>query len=96
MIHLNGTIVAHGAFSERVGTQSISIVFSQQKYDSIMDELLLNGYTWIDYVFENSTNNLVMHKKSYLSLEDDYIFGCSWFYTVESEYNPTLHNNNHK
>ncbi|MBA4718711.1 MAG: hypothetical protein HRO68_06325 [Nitrosopumilus sp.] len=34
VIHLNGTIVAHGAFSERVGTQSISIVFSQQKYDS--------------------------------------------------------------
>lgn len=79
VIDLEGKIIAHGYFPERIGTDSIFIINEERSFESIKNDLDEYGHTWIEYTFTNPEDNKEEHKRSYLTIHDGYIFGSGYY-----------------
>lgn len=79
VISLDGIIKAHGANSERVGMESVSIHDADVSYDEIQEILKNNKSLWVKYSFVNLQTNIEQEKRALLVLHDEYIFGSGYY-----------------
>lgn len=78
-----GKIVAHGAFPHLIGTDSVILTDRTERTTAdILADLAINENTWTDYKFQNPRTDELEHKKTYLRLHDEYIFGSGFYYTT--------------
>ena len=80
---ISGKVVAHGAFPERAGVDSV--IFNDRTERSsadILADLENSGSAWTDYKFQNPRTDKSEHKRSYMRLHDGYVFGSGFYYSV--------------
>ncbi len=78
-------VVAHGAFLDRIGTQSVVFSDADKPYDVIIDELQNSDGTWVEYVFLDPVTETELVKRSWLTLHDGYVFGSGYYYPIEEK-----------
>ena len=79
----NGSIVAHGAFPENVGTQSVIMGGHADKTSQqILTELQGGDGTWVKYVYQIPGTDFEEKKRSYLQMHDGYIFGAGYYFSA--------------
>ena len=79
------TILAHGAFPDRVGTEAGPLLEADRPWSQILDELRGGEGAWAEYVFENPATGLEQSKKSWMVMRDGYIFGSGYYTESESQ-----------
>ena len=72
-------VAAHGAIPERVGAVSKSLTLAERPYEAVMADLRSSEGTWVEYVFPNPATGKEQSKKSWLVLEDNYVFGSGYY-----------------
>ena len=78
-----GNIVAHGAFPDKIGSSSVIMTDRTERPTvEILADLGGNGSTWTDYKFQNPRTDQLEHKRSYLQINDGYIFGSGFYYSI--------------
>lgn len=76
------TVVAHGAFPERVNTQSIILSqsgFTDKTPEEILTELQDGKGVWVEYAYKIPGVEFEEEKHSYLQMHDGYIFGSGYY-----------------
>ena len=73
-----GLIAAHGSNPGLVNTSSASAVVADRPFDVISSDLL-EGYTWVKYIFENPATETKQSKRTLLVLHDGYVFGSGYY-----------------
>ena len=71
--------VANGAFPSLNGVISDDITLADRPTDQILLDLRHNGVTWVDYMATNPDTGTVQLKRSWLYLDDGYIFGSGYY-----------------
>ena len=79
------TILAHGAFPDKVGTEVGPLLEADRPWPQILDELRGGEGAWAEYVFENPATGLEQSKKSWMVMRDGYIFGSGYYTESESQ-----------
>ena len=79
------TILAHGAFPDKVGTEVGPLLEADRSWPQILDELRGGEGAWAEYVFENPATGLEQSKKSWMIMRDGYIFGSGYYTESESQ-----------
>lgn len=83
----DGSVLAHGAFPERVGIQSVILGDSATASDPpevILERLREGTGTWTDYSFQDPTDGTEKHKRTWLFLRDGYVFGAGYYLSSEA------------
>ena len=75
------TVLAHGAFAERVGIMPPSVTHADRPYGEILADLRAAGDTgtWIEYTFVNPATGTDQHKRSFMVMHDGHIFGAGYY-----------------
>ena len=81
------TIVAHGAFPDRVGSVSVALTEANIPFEKILSGLE-DGPIWTEYVFVNPTTQTDEHKISMFVMHDGYIFGSGYYVEQELDRTP--------
>ena len=76
------SIVAHGAFPENVGTQSLILSGYADKTPQEVLAELQSGGTWVEYVYPIPGTDFEERKRSYLQMYDGYIFGAGYYFSA--------------
>jgi len=79
------TILAHGAFPDRVGTEATPLLEADRPWPQILDELRGGEGAWAEYVFENPATGLEQSKKSWMVMREGYIFGSGYYTESEAQ-----------
>ena len=72
-------IVAHGAFSEMVGTTATPLLQADRPYEQILEDVRSGEGTWTEYVFANPATGTEQSKRSWLVLQENYVFGSGYY-----------------
>ena len=75
--------VANGAYAEFSGVVEDTLTSADRPVDSILADLARGGGAWVEYMASNPDTGTVQPKRSWLYLNDGYIFG-SGHYLPES------------
>ena len=78
-------IVAHGAFSDRVGTDATPLLEADRPYDSVLEELRAGQGAWIEYAFPNPATGLEQAKRSWLMMGGQYVFGSGYYTETDAQ-----------
>ena len=78
-------IVAHGAFSEMVGTTATPLLQADRPYEQILEDVRSGEGTWTEYVFANPATGTEQSKRSWLVLQDDYVFGSGYYEETDAK-----------
>ena len=72
-------VAAHGALPDRVGAVSKSLTTADRPYEQILEELRSGDGAWVKYVFANPATGAEQTKRSWLVLQDNYVFGSGYY-----------------
>jgi len=72
-------IIADGDDRTKVGEPATAIMNSNKSLEQIFLEIELNGYTWIQYEFNNPATDTVQTKNTLLIIHDDFMFGAGYY-----------------
>ena len=78
------TRLADGVVPDRVGKAETILDTSTRSVEDVLDDLEVNGATWVTYTFHNPSTGIEQLKRTYLELRDGLVFG-SGYYLLDSQ-----------
>ena len=72
-------LVAHGSNPDLVGIAVDDLITPDRPLDQISAELERDGTAWVEYRALNPATGQEEHKRSWLELYDDYVFGSGYY-----------------
>ena len=82
-----GMIVAHGAFPDRIGVSSSVILgdLAATPPQLVLERLQNEPGIWLEYTFIDPTTGENQLKRSWLTQQDNYLFGAGYYYPVQTQ-----------
>ena len=82
-----GMIVAHGAFPDRIGVSSSVILgdLAATPPQLVLELLQNEPGIWLEYTFIDPTTGANQLKRSWLTQQDNYLFGAGYYYPVQAQ-----------
>lgn len=74
-----GSVVAHNVDSSLEGTFRTTLSQADRPLDVILNDISVNGGTWVNHMFPHPDTSITQQKRSWLYEHDGYIFGSGYY-----------------